>query len=304
MSLADHPPDAPYPKLPFGDAVRLSYSTYFGHFTDALRASWLWLIVTAAFTGFASWQQWSWMATAMANLKPGLPPPMPQPTEMALLLNLANVLLLLAGVSIAVAWHRRIILNEPPGFSGSNVTTKNLWRYIVVAIGLFLIMFLPMATIMIPAFYLLGPTQAGPPPPGFVPIILLTFAAYAVGIAVSFRLTLLLPARAVGNTTLTFKQAWNRCRGNVWRLIWGIVVTTVPALLIAQIIFLVGIGPPHPGMIGGGGFVARMTAMSTVFSVYYLLILPLGIGFLSHAYRHFFVAPLQPNKGALPANAV
>src|SRR5882724_11453053 len=30
-----------------------------------------------------------------------------------------------------------------------------------------------------------------------------------------------------------------------------------------------------------------------VFSFYYLLIVPIGIGFLSHAYRHFFQAPLE-----------
>jgi hypothetical protein len=105
-------------------------------------------------------------------------------------------------------------------------------------------------------------------------------------------LTLLLPARAIGNSGLTFKQAWNRTRGNVWRLFWGIVVTTMPALLIAQFVFALGVRPYFPGMDVGEAFAARMTAMSTFFAVYYLLILPIGIGFLSHAYRHFFVAPL------------
>ena len=56
---------------------------------------------------------------------------------------------------------------------------------------------------------------------------------------------------------------------------------------------MLGIGPPHPGMGGGEDFAARMTAVSTVFAVYYLLILPIGLGFLSHAYRHFFEAPLE-----------
>jgi hypothetical protein len=36
-----------------------------------------------------------------------------------------------------------------------------------------------------------------------------------------------------------------------------------------------------------------MTALSTIFNIYYLLMLPIGIGFLSHAYRHFFQAPLE-----------
>jgi len=72
MSLADSPPDPPYPKLPFWDTVSLSYSTYFSQFIDVLRASWLWLLVVAAFTGFASWQQWSWLARAMENLFTGV----------------------------------------------------------------------------------------------------------------------------------------------------------------------------------------------------------------------------------------
>jgi hypothetical protein len=42
------------------------------------------------------------------------------------------------------------------------------------------------------------------------------------------------------------------------------------------------------------GIVARMTAGSTVTAIYYLLVLPIGIGFLSHAYRHFFQAPPAP----------
>ena len=295
MSIAEGPPDLPYPKLPFWDAVSLSYSTYFQHFIDALRASWLWLIVVGALTGVASWQQWSWMVTAMANMKPGVPPQLPKSTETAVLLNLDNVLLLLAGVSIAVAWHRLMILQEHPGFSGSNVATKHLWRYVVVGVALFLVMFLPVAAVMFPAFYFLFPKTAGgpPPPPGFFLLIPVAFVIYAVGTAVALRLTLLLPARAIGDPGLTFKQTWDRTRGNTWRLFWGIVITTAPPLIIAQVIFVAGIGFPIPAKFASEDFVAQMTVTSTVGTIYYLLIVPIGIGFLSHAYRHFFEAPLE-----------
>jgi hypothetical protein len=298
MSLTEGPPDLPYPKLPFWDAVSLAYSTYFLHFIDALRASWLWLIVGSVLTGFASWQQWSWMATAMANLKPGHPPQMPKPTEMAVLLSLDNIGLLLAGVSIAVAWHRLMILDERPGFSGSNVATKNLWRYVAMAIAIFLINFLPVAVVMLPQFYFLGPLKAGgnPPPPGFFAVIPLMFVLGAVGIAVAFRLSLLLPAQAIGNSSITFKQTWRRTRGNTWRLFWGIVLTTIPPLLLMQIAFLTTMGTAIPANLtnlASAEFVTRMTVTSTVSVIYYLLILPIGIGFLSHAYRHFFQAPLE-----------
>jgi hypothetical protein len=291
MSLAEGLPDLPYPKLPLRNAVGLSYSTYFNHFIDAWRASWLWLIVVAAFTGFASWQQWSWLAAAMANLRPATP----KSAELSLLMSLDNILLLFAGVSIAVAWHRRMILNEQPGFSGSNIATKNLWRYVVAAVGLFLIMFLPVIVIMVPTFYFILPTPAGrtPLPAAFPPLILTVFAAYAAGIAVAFRLTLLLPAQAIGNSALTVKQVWARTRGNIWRLFWGILATTTPPLLVAEFVFMVGGGIPNPTMLAGESLATRMTVVSTVFAVFYLLILPIGIGFLSHAYRHFFQAPLE-----------
>jgi hypothetical protein len=294
MSLAEGPPDLPYPKLPFWDAVSLAYSTYFRHFADALRASWLWLIVVATLTAVASWQQWSWMARAMANMKPGVLPQVPKSTQVQVLLNLDYVLLLLAGVSIAVAWHRLMILHERPGLSGDNVATKNLWRYVVVGGALFLVMYLPAAAVMFPAFYFLLPKTAGvPPPPGFFLLIPVIFVIYAIGMAVALRLTLLLPAQAIGDSGLTFRQTWNRTRGNTWRLFWGIVVTTIPPLLIAQIVFVLGIGPPNPYIGGGENFVVRMTAASTIFMIYYLLLVPIGIGFLSHAYRHFFQAPLE-----------
>jgi hypothetical protein len=296
MSAIAEPPDLAYPKLPFWDTVSLSYLTYFRHFIDALRASWLWLLVVAVFTCFASWQQWSWMAVAMANLKPGLPPQMSKPTEMVVLLNLDNILLLLAGVSIAVAWHRLMILDERPGFSGSNVVTKTLWRYIGMAIVVFLINFLPAAVVMFPAFYFLFPAKVagGPPPPGLFAMIPLVLVLAAIGLAVAFRLSLLLPARAVDDLSITFKQAWLRTRGNTWRLLWGIAFTTFPPLLLMQIAFLTTIGFPVPGNFAGEEFVARMTVTSTISVIYYLLILPIGIGFLSHAYRHFFRGGLDP----------
>jgi hypothetical protein len=235
------------------------------------------------------------MATAMATMTPGRPPQVPKSIEMAVLLDADNALMIFAGVSIAVAWHRLLILNEHPGLSGRNITTGNLWRYVVIGVALFLIMFLPVAVTMIPTLYFMIPAQpgSGPPSPSFVPLILLGFVLYAAGIAIALRLSPLLPARAIGNTGLTFRQTWNRTRGNTWRLFWGIVVTTVPLLILAQIAFLIVIGAPLPGAVRDGDFVAKMTAANTVFVAYYLLILPISIGFLSHAYRHFFQAPLE-----------
>ena len=290
MSLTEGPPGLPYPKLPLWEAITLSYSTYFANFSAVLRTSWLWLIVVAAPTGLASWQQWSWMATVFANLKPGHPPAVPRPSEIVLLLYASQALLLFAGVSIAVAWHRLMILKEHPGVSGSNVATGNLWRYVGIAIAVFVIGVLPIAIAFLLLPYLIA---AGAPAGLSVVAMVLIFVLYFASIAAAFRFSLLLPARAVGNLGLTFAEAWHRSRGNTWRLFWGVTATTVPPLLLASLISVIVTGVPGSANFASDGFVTRMTAASTISAMYYLLILPIGIGFLSHAYRHFFEAPLE-----------
>jgi hypothetical protein len=121
------------PKLPFWHTVSLSYTTYLGNFIDVLRASWLWLVLVAVLTGVASSYQWSWMATAMANLKFG-PGQLSRPFEVGLLVDLDTVFFLCAGVSIAVAWHRLIIIDEHPAFSGSTLVSSSFWRYAIMGL--------------------------------------------------------------------------------------------------------------------------------------------------------------------------
>jgi hypothetical protein len=297
MSVDSEPLNQPYPKLPLGRAISLSYSTYFEHFLDALRASWLWMLVVAAITGVTSWEQWSWMSAVIAQMKPGVPPQLLQPPAIGALLSLQYILLTLAGVSIAVAWHRRLILGEHPGWSGSNLATKNPWRYIGVGLAIVLTVMLPIIAIVVPLIYFVTPAQhLTPGPPHAAPFLLipLVFVLYFVAVAIMLRLTLLLPARATADLDLTFRQTWNRTRGNTWRLFWGILATTIPPIALAEIAFLLigGLNIPSGArnfaMIADADFARRMTAMSTIFMVYYLLMLPIGIGFLSHAYRHFF----------------
>jgi hypothetical protein len=282
MSHAESPPEQPYPKLPFWRTVGSSYSSYFHHFIDALRASSLWLAVVGAFMVLASWQHWSSISEVMANLTAGEPPQMPISTASVVFSGAEYILLSFAGVSIAVAWHRLIILNEQPGFSGGNVATKNLWRYVAMAIPLSLILFLPSAAIMLPTFYFQQPAS-GTPSHEFSVLRLLGFAAYVVAIPATLRLILLLPAQAIGDTGLTLEETWSRTRGNAWRLAWGSVVTAVPGL-VSQIVFSFLIRPPLASEAFDEDVIATMTG---------LLFLPIWIGFLSHAYRHFFQAPLQ-----------
>jgi hypothetical protein len=292
MSQAIGPLGPAGAKLPLGATIGLSYSSYFQNFPDLLRASWLWLLLVAPLGGIVGWLQASWFAEAVAVMKRGGPPQIPsRPLQMIVLGSLDNLLLVIAGVSIAVAWHRRIILNERPGFSGGNVVTESFWRYVWVGILICLMVGVPVLAVFLPTFYFLSYVPSGGAQPASVLAILLfvtLFVVYLADIAVFLRLTLLFPARAVDDVGLTFRETWDQTRGNTWRLLWGLAACTLPPALLVQIVLLFLIGFPSPDMFTDPSLAGRFAAVGAIMMVYYLLILPIGIGFLSHAYRHFF----------------
>jgi hypothetical protein len=293
------------PKLPLGESISLSYAWFFRKFADVLRISWLWLVLSAILIGAGSWLQWTAMAHAFANAAKGTIRPaqlqMPSPLSVVLLLGLAYLVMMFGTTSIAVAWHRRTILGEQPGLSGGNIVTKPLWRYIGVGIAIALITFLPIAVILVPTALILGPAThgtSGNQPSGIAIalIVLIVFALYITALAIMLRLSVLLPARATGDLTLTFRQAWRRTRGNTWRMFWGLIACSVPPAIAMQIIFVVvmaaiGISKVLPTVPTDGAVTIPalgLAIMNMTFFVLYLLIVPLYIGFLSHSYRHFF----------------
>jgi hypothetical protein len=283
-------------KLPLWDTIRLSYSTYFRNFPDVLRISWLWLAVVAPLMGIMSWLQFSLMADVIASMKRGMPAS--KPIETTALSNVANLVFIFAGVSIAVAWHRRIVLGEHPRFSGSNLATKSLWRYLGMGIVIGLIVLLPALLLSLPMFVLLSPVVAGGAPrfPMLIPVI---FLIYLAAFAVFLRLSLLLPARAVGDLALTFKETWKRTRGNTWRMFWGIAACALLPALTAEIALFGFLGP---GVPTSEVFAGRMAVIMTIFVVYYLLTLPIWV---SSDGRRVKASPpyAQPRPDALTRSA-
>jgi hypothetical protein len=286
MSVMSGAQSAANPKLPLGQTITEAYASYSAHFSDVLRISWLWMLVAAAFAGTSSSLQMSWMADVLANSGAGKPMQIPaRPIGMVVLGNVAGLVFLLAGVSIAVAWHRRLLLDEAPGFSGDNIITASLWRYVGVSLLICLIVGVPALLITAPVFFWLGPAKTGG---GIAVAVLVVFLVYIAAIVAAIRLCLLLPARAIGDFTLTFNEAWARTHGNTWRIFWGIVACTLPPMLLAQIALATLVGFPNPLALAKGQNVGWMVAASAIVTSYYLLTLPIWIGFLSHAYRHFF----------------
>jgi hypothetical protein len=291
MSATIDTPGPAKSKLPFWQTIGLSYSFYFQHLADAARISWLWLLIFIPMVGATYWMQMSWFAEVIANMKPGKPPLAPaMPVEMTILGNTSNLVMFLAGCSIAVAWHRLLLLGEHPGLSGINVFTRNVWRYVGMGLAIILVAALPAVAAMVLLFLLALPhaTDAGAPAmsaarsnPAIFILIPIVYLAVCV---VVMRLCLLLPARAIGNTGLTFKQMWHLTRGNAWRIFWGIVACSLPPILVAQIALVTLVGFPDPARLMNGAAAGPLIVFSAIFSGYYLLTLPIFVGFLSHAF--------------------
>jgi len=292
MSQIDVPP---LPKLPLGETISLSYAWFFQKFADVLRVSWLWLMLCIVLFGIENWLHWSWLTAAFAHASKGAThfqaPALP--LGLGFLMMLAWLAMMFGTTSVAVAWHRRILLNEQPGLSGRNVASRALWRYIGIGIAITLITILPIAIVMFPTMFLLAPAQGSQPDAAFFLMIPIIFVIYIAALAIMLRLSVLLPARAIGDTALTFGQAWRRTRGNTWRMFWGLLACSIPPLIVLEIISAVvwaAIGTSKLVSTDGQMPVPPfgLIMMSAIMFVLSLLIVPIYIGFLSHSYRHFF----------------
>jgi hypothetical protein len=296
MSTATDADEASASKLPLSDTLELTYATYFSQFGDVLRISWLWLALTSSLIGATAWLQMSWLTKVVAirasssQSRAQLPS---LPIEVSALANLANITLIIAGVSIAVAWHRRQIMDERPRFSAANIFTKNLWRYVGIGIALYLMFWIPtLISLSIVLFSMTGFVAGQTSPPSNPAIVILLPITYLMAGVICLRLMLLLPARAVGNTTLTFKQTWIRTRGNGWRLFWGLFACSFPPAALAILTIFIFSNFANVGTLLVAPGTARSVVGIAIFFIYGLLTLPIMIGFMSHAYRHFFVKPI------------
>ena len=305
MSSSGDAADRAVQKLPLWDTICLSYSTFFRNCRDVLLICWLWLIVLAPLMTLENAMQWSLIAKTIADLKQTSLPPrfvsVSMPIDLRILIYGVGLLYMLAGVSIAVAWHRRIILGEQPRLSGSNIGAGSFWRYAGVGIAILLLAFAPMVLGFLVLGLFLFPFISHATPAALhlgtvAPIALIMLVLYLAGIAVMLRLCLLLPARAVGDLGVTFTQAWNRTRGNTWRIFCGILACTLPPMLIIEIVAWAFVRFPHPQNFATGSLPVSVLIISAIFTVCYLLTLPIWIGFLSLSYLHFFER--RPGSGS------
>ena len=174
----------------------------------AIRISWPWLLLLVPL-----------QVAFSLNETPGMAP---APQDFALVPHLVSaaywLAALLAGASIAVNWHRFLLLDEQ--LVERLRLDRPVWRYMGNGVLLILLM-VPVSIVFIILLALLFdavPLGGEAARPG-LSFVLQTLLAMTVPMAILQRLSLKLPAIALGRDDYGFGDGWRDTRGNFLRII-------------------------------------------------------------------------------------
>lgn len=205
-------------KLPVVVAIRHMMSLTFNNLGPALRITWAWMVVFIFTTGL------------FGVIVDGLDIMSPTASDLASLgiaLVVFIFIALVATASIAVAWHRYILLDEGGGVAFNLRVDGLVWRYVgnVIAIGVS-----AMVLIGIPVVILMQTSELG---------VLLLFPALLLLAPVLYRMGIKLPAIALGRRDLAFSDAFDASTGNYWQLVGLAAVYFLLAIAINLAVALV-----------------------------------------------------------------
>jgi hypothetical protein len=186
-------------QLSAGQCIRHALNSVRNNVAYAFRISWPWYAVLIAVNLVASFFVTPLQADA---------PQEPSGPEAVVLFALV-LLSLVAFASIAVNWHRYILLDEVPRGSEIFRLDEKTWRYFGNILLISLILIVMMAVIVTPLLLIAVNTNALAFPSIIVMVIGLIFAAILF-----FRLSVKLPAVALGRTDFGFRQALSVTQGN------------------------------------------------------------------------------------------
>jgi len=186
-------------RLPTSDMLKRAFGHLAGHLGLFEAAAWPWL------AGLALWHA----------VSSGLGLPARHPMIVGLV---EPAWLWLADIAVAVTWHRAILLAEPA--PGRPRFGRAEFRYLVTGAALACFVIAPF----LPA-YLAAAGETAQPTVNALLLIGAVVASIVGLLAVRFYLAL--PAAAIGSA-IDFAESWRRTSGNGWRLLLGLVASTLP----------------------------------------------------------------------------
>jgi hypothetical protein len=183
----------------------------------------------------------------------------------------------LAFASIAVNWHRYVLLDEVPQGAQRLRLDDTAWRYFGNMLVIFLIIFgLGFAATFVLALLGLALGTA---------VVIVTSVALAalafIGLSVFYRLGIKLPAVALGRGGFGFRDAWRVTAGNGWRILGLALLYLATALIAAVPVWLVSAAFEF---LGGIVALALIVAVRTLASWLFTI---LGMTLLTSLYGFF-----------------
>ena len=196
----------------------------------------------------------------------------------------------LSMLSIAVGWHRLVLLNEKPAGLYLKLD-RQVGRYILALMAMGLVIWLITIALAIPAipalYFLLGTDPAKWTSVGITAAAAIGIAVYMALVLVASRIVIALPARAIGQR-MKFREALAVTRGNSWRILGGTLLIAVPSVVLNAIMNLLldfQVRMPS-GDLNWLGIIGFLLAMALALATLVALTL-VSTSFLSRAYRFF-----------------
>lgn len=200
----------------------------------------------------------------------------PKSLFLVLLMTVPSVI---AYSSIAVNWHRYILLDEvAEGWKRLRIDGL-MWRYIGNAIGIFLLMFIVgfiVGFIGGAALALLGVAGQSK----LVIAVIGYLVLFAFIIVWSYRLSLKLPSIAIELTNFTFRDAWKATDGNFWQILGLVLLFFMCLLLVALAMLLLTYVFGQLGTLGLSALIAIQVAVNWAATI-------LGVTLLTSLYGFF-----------------
>ena len=234
-------------QLPAGTCITHALSSVRNNLAYAFRISWPWYAIMTPIVVV--------LMLLLNYVTAGNPEASPGTSA---LINLVRGLItMLAFASVAVNWHRYILLDEVP--SGSEVLRLDdkTWRYFGNALLLFLIILVTGIVIGFPAGFigaLFGSPEA-------VTIIVALIVAPVAGV-MALRLGTKFPAIALGRPDFSMRDAWSATKGNNWPIFLVVLFEVVAIALSFGLLMLVA-------------YIAGMISLTLSF----IIVIALGIAF-------------------------
>jgi hypothetical protein len=213
-------------KLPVFSAFTHALKSTWHNLPFAFHVSWPWLLLLIPVS--------IWGDTTVPDFDPLTMTPEQQAVMNQFLLKtyVSGAVSMVVYASIAISWHLYILKDEIPHGLARLRFDKTVWRYFGNSI--LVILFATLA--LLPLILLVAGlgTMAGLTPQavinGFV------IAAVLVAIPVTYRMSVKLPAIALGRRDFRFGDAWNATRGNTLQLV-GLGMLSVLIAMITGLLF-------------------------------------------------------------------